>query len=241
MQAEITLLYEDQDVLVINKPAGIPVHADGRNETQSTVADWVLTQFPKMKGVGEPMELSNGMMIDRPGIVHRIDRDTSGVLVLARHQESFAFLKKQFQSREIKKKYLGFVYGSMNTKEGIVNLPIGKSARDFRKWSAERGAKGVLRDAETFFRVIESSHEASFIELFPTTGRTHQLRVHLKAIHHPIVCDKLYAPKRACILGFNRHALHASMITFKSSSGGMHSVEALLPQDFIDAKRVLLG
>src|SRR3990167_5701413 len=125
------ILYEDSDILVINKPAGLVVHSDGRTKEPS-VSEWFVEKYPESKDVGEKMG-----EIERPGVVHRIDRETSGALILAKTKEGHAFLKEQFQNREIEKVYHAFVYGNLKDDRGTINLPIGKSASDFRKWSAQ--------------------------------------------------------------------------------------------------------
>lgn len=228
---EIKILYEDEYVLVLDKPTGLIVHSDGKTE-ESNLADWVLENYPNVKDVGEPMFLTDGRTIDRPGIVHRLDRDTSGAMIIAKTKESFTYLKRQFKERKVKKNYRAFVYGSLKKDLDTIERPIGKSRKDFRLWSAQRGARGGLRDAVTKYSVIDRNKEATYVDIFPKTGRTHQIRVHLKAIHHPVVCDSLYAPKKTCLLGFSRLALHALKLSFESVDGLNIEVEAELPEDF---------
>lgn len=240
MQKEIEIIYEDKEVLAVNKPSGLIVHNDGKTDEPS-LANWALEKYPEIKGVGESA-VYNGKEIIRSGIVHRLDRETSGVIVLAKTQESFLNLKKQFQERTIEKIYNTFVFGALKEKTGIIDRPIGKSRSDFRKWSAQRGARGELRTAITYYKVIKNSKDFSFVEVSPKTGRTHQIRVHFKAINHPIVCDKLYAPKRKPVqkhdglseatLGFERLALHAKFLSFSLVNGEKITVEAPLPKDF---------
>lgn len=228
---DIPILYEDEDVVAINKPAGIMVHADGRSPGK-TIADWVRESYPAIVGVGESLTLSSGVAVDRPGIVHRLDKDTTGALLIAKHQASFEFLKAQFKERLVRKRYVAILYGALPDNHGVIDRPIGKSRKDFRLWSAQRGAKGEMREATTEFRVIARAHECSLVIAEPKTGRTHQIRVHFKAINHPVVCDPLYAPKRPCILGFNRTALHALDLTFAGLDGNPRTVTAPLPPDF---------
>ena len=232
------VIHEDEQILVINKPAGLVVHGDGRTH-EPTLTDWLITHYPDITNVGEPWTNQEGETIPRPGIVHRLDRDTSGVMIIAKTHESFEFLKEQFQERTIQKTYRAFVYDHLKEDEGEIDRPIGKSKSDFRKWSAQPGSRGLQREAHTSWRLIEEIEDGnatySYIELAPTTGRTHQLRVHMKAVHHPIVCDKLYAPKRACGLGFTRLALHAHTITVLTPKGEMQTFEAPLPDDFTAA------
>ena len=227
-------VYEDDDLLVVNKPAGLLVHPDGRLQ-EPTLCDWFVGQYPQAKGVGEPIELSDGAVIERPGVVHRLDRETSGVLVLAKTQEAHAHLKAQFQNRDVQKEYAAFAWGEMKQEEGEIDRPIGRSKNDFRKWTAQRGTKGMLRPAFTRYSVLGRSAGFSYVSLEPTTGRTHQLRVHLKAVNYPIVCDKLYAQKQGCALGFERLALHAQKLTFMNLAGEQVSAEAPLPRDFSHA------
>jgi 23S rRNA pseudouridine1911/1915/1917 synthase len=131
------------------------------------------------------------------------------------------------------------VYGVLKESSGVIDRPIGKSAKDFRKWSAQPGARGTLRDAVTEYQVVRQGTEATFVEVRPQTGRTHQIRVHFKAIHHPVVCDALYAPRNDRILGFNRLALHARQLSFRLMDGTMLTAEAPLPEDFQHALTVL--
>ncbi len=234
---DIPILYEDDEVLAINKPAGLVVHPDGRTK-EETLVDWVQSNYPKISEaqVGESIALTGGGEIKKPGIVHRIDRETSGVLLIAKTQESFLNLKAQFQARTISKHYKTFTHGFFKDASGIIDKPIGRSTSDFRRWSAEYGARGELREAVTKYEVLGQGEskgvKLSYLDVFPRTGRTHQIRVHLKAVGHPILGDKLYAPKAALALGFNRVALHASSIVFKSLNGEEKRVIAPLPTDF---------
>lgn len=235
MPTDITILYEDNDVLAINKPAGLVVHPDGRTK-EPTLADWLLEKYPSIHGVGETIPLTKGGVIEKWGIVHRIDRDTSGVLLVAKTQESFLNLKSQFQARTIKKSYRAIAHGVFKEPVGTIDKPIGRSTSDFRRWSAEYGARGELREAVTEYKVLgvgtAEGSKLSYLEVNPHTGRTHQIRVHLKAVGHPILCDKLYAPKSPCVLGFDRTALHAFSIVFKGLDGVEHMAEAPIPGDF---------
>ncbi len=230
---EPTILYQDKHILALNKPAGLVVHSDGKTKEPS-LAGWVLEHFPKTKNVGEPITLSNGEVIHRPGIVHRLDRDTSGVILVALTQEGHAHLKKQFQDRTISKKYHTFVYGIIKEEDGVIDRSITRSRKDFRLWSAQRGGRGEAREAVTLYKVLKrvEAEDATFVEVEPQTGRTHQIRVHFKAINHPVVADPLYAPKRDPILGFSRLALHAKEISFENVEGKQVKTEAPYPKDF---------
>lgn len=237
----ISVLYEDADMIVVYKPAGIMVHSDGRN-AQATVVDWLLARAPTARGVGEPGNAFDGVPLERSGIVHRLDRDTSGVLILAKTQSAFLHLKAQFHDRQVRKEYRAFVYGTMREKWGIINRPIGRSAKDFRLRSAQRGARGVLRDATTEWELLAQSATHAYLALRPKTGRTHQIRVHLKAIGHPVVHDILYAvsaERARGDLGFERLALHAYSVSIVCPSGEKKEFVAPFPDDFETAVRSL--
>lgn len=233
----IPILYEDNEVVVVNKPVGLVVHPDGRNK-EYTLVDWIHEYYPSIvhAQVGEPIVQTNGEIIEKPGIVHRIDRETSGVLLITKTQESFLNIKAQFQARTIKKNYKTIVQGSFRELHGIIDKPIGRSKSDFRRWSAEYGARGEMRESLTEYDVLGQGESKkikfSYLDVFPHTGRTHQIRVHFKAIGHSILGDKLYAPKGPVALGIDRVALHASSVVFKTLKGEEKRVEAPLPEDF---------
>lgn len=189
--------------------------------------------------------------------MHRLDRDTSGVIIVAKTKEAHAFLKSQFQNRKIQKIYNAIVWGSFSEDKmsGLINKPIGKSSADFRKWSAEHGARGELREAVTEYKVLlphpdpllakerEDKQNFSYLEVKPKTGRTHQIRVHLKSIGHTVVCDKLYASSKICdkesCLGFDRLALHALSVKLELPNHTYIKIESPLPEEFENAIRLL--
>ncbi len=250
----IQILYEDADCVVIDKPSGLMVHPDGRARGPF-LTDWVTQKYPQAVSVGEHARTSEGETLLRPGIVHRLDRETSGALIVAKTAAGHASLKKQFQDRTVSKRYLAFVWGEMKEDFGTITRPIGRSSSDFRKWSAQRGARGDLREAETYWEKIknqiypakagqakikidgqEVEGAFSLVEVEPKTGRTHQIRVHFLAIQHPVVGDMLYAPNKPYALGFKRTALHARSVEFDSPETGQRvkSVSPL-PADFAAA------
>ena len=242
---EIQVVFENDEVVVINKPVGLMVHADGHHKG-STVVDWFLATYPDSKGVGEEQTDKNGEPLERSGIVHRLDRDTSGVMILAKTQAAFDHLKKQFHDRLAKKEYRAFVYGHMREKWGTIDRQIGRSSKDFRKRSAERGAKGTLRDAVTDWELIGQGEfeqqSFAYVKLKPKTGRTHQLRVHLKAVDRPIVGDQLYAGaklEQSNNLGLTRLALHAHQLELILPDGQDQRFIAPVPQTFEQAADLL--
>lgn len=241
---KIEILYEDNDTLVINKPPGLIVHSDGRTEEPS-VAEWVLKNYPAIKDVGEPWVSPQGETILRPGVVHRLDRTTSGVMVIAKNAAAYDAIKQQFQNRSLEKVYRAFAYGGFKTASGVIEKEIVRIRSTPPRWGVKRnGDDKKHRVAITEWNLLlqgvdpDTGEAAAMLELRPKTGRTHQLRVHLKAVHHPIVCDPLYAAGKPCILGFTRPALHAHKLIIDLSSG-RHTFEAPLPIDFIEAEKLL--
>jgi 23S rRNA pseudouridine1911/1915/1917 synthase len=241
-ELEPTILYEDTDVLVINKPEGWMVHGDGKTENTPIVVEWFLRRQPEVAGVGEPGFSVKGEQLDRSGIVHRLDRETSGVLILAKTQDAYQFLKQQFKDRHVYKEYRAFVYGRIHDRWGTINRPIGRSSKDHRLRSAMKGAKGMMREAVTDLERIgigEYEGESfSYLKLVPKTGRTHQLRVHLRAIDRPIVNDVLYAPHvigTSNNLRLSRMALHAHVLELTLPNGQNERFIAPVPQEFEEA------
>ena len=239
---EPTILYQDEDVLVINKPEGWIVHEDGKTEGSPTVVDWFLAHVPSATGVGEIGYSPKGVELNRSGVVHRLDRETSGVLILAKTQDTYQFLKQQFKDRLVYKEYRAFVYGRIHDRWGTINRPIGRSTKDHRLRSAMRGAKGLLREAITDIeRIGVGEYEGesfSYLKLVPKTGRTHQLRVHLRAIDRPIVNDELYAVhvnNKSNNLLLNRMALHAHVLELALPNGQTERFIAPVPQVFEEA------
>src|SRR3989338_5618425 len=150
----VAVLYEDEHLLAVDKPAGLVVHADGRTK-EPTLSDWVLEKYPKQKDVGGMHTLDSGRYAPRAGILHRLDRETSGVLLIAKDDETFYFLQRQFLDHSIEKTYNAFVAGELEKKEGLIELPIGRSRSDFRRWTTGDDARGTLRKAETAYRVLK--------------------------------------------------------------------------------------
>ncbi len=243
------IIYEDADVLVINKPAGLMVHGDGKTK-EKTLVDLLVKKYPEMKTVGDQPQNEKGKLrvedddeheeTPRPGIVHRLDRDTSGIMIVAKTQNSFIYLKKQFQARTVRKVYHAVVWGDMKQDRGIINAPIGRSKNDFRRWHAGRGTRGDLREATTEWKVLKrieienkegKSEKFNYLEVRPKTGRTHQIRVHMKYTQHPIVGDTLYT-NNPMALGFDHMALHSHSLSITLPSGEKYLGTAPLPEEF---------
>jgi 23S rRNA pseudouridine1911/1915/1917 synthase len=232
---EPQIIYEDKDVIAMNKPAGMAVHHD-LHHTAGTLVDFALARWPEMKTVGDEPEL-------RPGIVHRLDRDTSGVIVLAKNQPAFEHLKKLFQEHKIIKTYLALVVGELKTKEGVIDMSIGRGQKDPTKRAVSRNARGKMREAVTRYKVVKRFPGLSLLSVTPETGRTHQIRVHLAAIKHPIVGDRLYGGKflSKCPPNLKRQFLHAASLELDLPSGVHLKFEAELPPDLTTALAVLVS
>lgn len=217
----LQILYEDADIVAVAKPAGLITHSDGRTKEETT-EDWFKEKY-------------QGLALLKRPYTHRLDRDTSGVLVFAKNVAAYEFLRKAFHDREVKKTYLALVYGVLKEKKGVIDFGIGRSRKDFRLRSAQPKAKGRLRDALTRYEVVGEYGGYSLLKLNPETGRTHQIRVHLKAIHHPIICDPLYAPNHPLALGISRLGLHAYSLDLPLPSGGRTVITAPIPNDLAPA------
>jgi 23S rRNA pseudouridine1911/1915/1917 synthase len=255
-EIEVPILYEDESCIFIHKPAGLNVHGDGKTR-EYTLADWILEYHPTLAAVGEHMQIQfkgETLEIPKPGIVHRLDKETSGVMLLAKTHEAYLFFKKQFQEREIRKVYHCFVYGWMKEDTMSIDAAIGRDSGSIRRYTTGGTARGMIREASTEVSVLGrlgalpdgrtydgkgSTEEGtySFVEARPRTGRTHQIRVHLRSVNHPIVADSLYAGKRDPALGFTRLALHARELTVVLPSGESKTVQAPYPPDFEKALR----
>ncbi len=229
---EIDFVYEDQDLVVINKQAGLVVHP-APGHYSGTLVNGLLYHRPGLCSVG-------GVL--RPGIVHRLDKDTSGILVVAKNTETLVHLASQFKSRKVQKTYLALVYGKMNTDKGIISMPIGRHPVD-RKRMSTISRKG--REAETCWKVRERFDGVTLVELNLKTGRTHQIRVHCASINHPIMGDPKYGGRRvqrnlskdmsAIIQGIPRQMLHAWRLGFfHPKSNEFVSFEAPIPPDMED-------
>ncbi len=208
----LTILYEDASIIVVDKCSGMVVHPAYGNPS-GTLVNALLYHCKDLAGI-------NGVL--RPGIVHRLDKDTSGVMVVAKDDEAYHHLAKQFKNRTVKKVYRAIVYGKVSGDEGLIDSDIGRHPSE-RKRMSTRTKKG--RPAITRWRKVEEFESATLLDIFPQTGRTHQIRVHLSSIGHPILGDPLYGRKgrpgaihdpvlRDCVKRLNRQALHAERLKF---------------------------
>ena len=219
----LDVLFEDDDLIVINKPADLTVHP-GAGQREHTLVNALLSHCTTLSGIGGK---------ERPGIVHRLDKETSGCLVVAKNDIAHRELSKQFAARTVEKIYLALIAGKLRKPTGVIEENIGRHPVQRKRMSvsSKRG-----RAAKTEYRVIRSSDQASLVECRLHSGRTHQIRVHLHHLGHPVLGDKIYAPRFA--KNFHRQMLHAWKLGFRHPcTGEWRSFEASLPADFNEAIR----
>jgi 23S rRNA pseudouridine1911/1915/1917 synthase len=223
----LNVLYEDKHMIVINKPAGLVVHPAVGNET-GTLVNALLHHCKDLTGIGGEI---------RPGIVHRLDKDTSGVMVIAKNEASMAELSRQFKEREISKDYLTIVWGVPYGKRGTIETTIGRHPVH-RKKMAANVRNG--REAVSHFEVIEALGEAALVRVKIETGRTHQIRVHMAHIKHPVLGDTVYGRGRASAIKAGRQMLHAARLALNHpKTGKPMTFEAPLPDDMQELLRSL--
>lgn len=215
----LDILYEDEQVIVINKPSGMVVHPGAGNQS-GTVVNALLAHFPPIRSVGEP---------DRPGVVHRLDKDTSGVLIFAKTEKVYKWLVKQFKSRDSSKTYLALVNGHPPTPSGRIETPIIRDPNVRTRMAVGLREQGKLAVSEYFS--LETFEAHTLLEVHPITGRTHQIRVHLNYIGVPVVGDKVYGRHRPS-LDMDRFFLHAKSLSIKLLGERVpHVFEAPLPEE----------
>ncbi len=199
----LNILYEDDDLLVIDKPAGLTVHP-APGHSSHTLVNAILSHFPHLADIGDSL---------RPGIVHRLDKDTSGVMLVAKNSVAQLNLISQFKAHSVVKAYLVLVKGHLTPENGIIEAPIGRDPRNRKRMAVV--AEG--REARTEYRVVKYIGDYTLLEVRPETGRTHQIRVHLSAIGYPVVGDRVYGVKSSYL---SRQFLHACRLGFKLPSTG---------------------
>ncbi len=221
---DIPVVFACDDYLVVDKPAGIAVHASTTDKHPSLI-DCVIKNFPEISRVGHDP--------DRPGIVHRLDKDVSGALVIARNERMFESLSRQFKIRKVVKRYQAIVYGSVRSDEGAIDFPLARSKRTGKTAARPRGGEG--KNSFTSYSVKIRTGRYTLLDVCPKTGRTHQIRAHLSAIGHPIVGDDLYGTRISKInnkkLGTKRIFLHSCKLGFHSLAGTYVEYDAPLPDE----------
>jgi 23S rRNA pseudouridine1911/1915/1917 synthase len=223
----IPIVFEDNDVIVVNKPRGLVVHPAPGHYT-GTLVNGLLHHCRDLSGI-------NGVL--RPGIVHRIDKDTTGLLMVAKNDKAHLSLAQQLKDHSVARRYLGMVKGSVLHDQGTVDAPIGRDSRDRQAMTV---TENNSKQAVTHFVVKERFQDFSFLEFMLETGRTHQIRVHMKFIGHPLLGDPKYGPPREKY-PIEGQALHAAVLGFVHPSTGKHlEFEAPVPQDMVDLKEWII-
>ena len=215
----LNIIYEDDDLLVVDKPAGLTVHP-APGHPNHTLVNAILSYFPNLADVGDSL---------RPGVVHRLDKDTSGVMLVAKNRAAQLNLSDQFKAHSVVKAYLVLVKGHLTPEQGIIEAPMGRDPRNRKRMAVV--AEG--REARTEYQVIRYIGNYTLLKVMPETGRTHQIRVHLSAIGYPVVGDKVYGVKSPYL---SRQFMHASRLGFKLPSTGEYvEFTSDLPQDLAQA------
>ena len=226
----IEVIYEDKDTVAVNKPPGLvvfhEVHLKEAFKKEETLSSLLIKQVPKIENIGN----------ERNGAVHRLDKDTSGIILFAKNEKALSFLQEQLLEKKAKKSYIALVFKSVKQDKGEINTFIERSPKDRRKQKAFKAETGK-RQAVTFFKTVEKFDEYSLLEVYPQTGRKHQIRCHLAHIGHPIAGDKLYKFKdQKNPVGLKRQFLHAKSIKIKLPNKEVKTFEAPL---FEDLKEIL--
>ncbi|MGE0206385.1 MAG: RluA family pseudouridine synthase [Candidatus Babeliales bacterium] len=211
---KVNVMHEDKHFFILEKPAGLLVHRTSPNKKAMTLIDWLMHNDQKLSEVGSP---------ERPGIVHRLDKDTSGIIIIARTNYAHQYFTKLFKERSIQKTYLAVVHGHPD-KEGLIDLPVGRNPH-IRNQMTVNGIQA--RSAQTKYKVITYFENAALVEVTILTGRTHQIRVHFKTLGHPLLGDGTYGKESAHI---KRQALHAAQLNF-TFDGTAYSFKSALPED----------
>jgi 23S rRNA pseudouridine1911/1915/1917 synthase len=212
---DLPILYEDDDCIVINKPLGVLTHSKGDFNPEATVASFLRERVADLDG-------------SRAGIVHRLDRATSGVMICAKTSEALSFLQKQFSLRKVKKKYIAIVSGHLANEHAVIDMPIERNPKKPQTFRVGANGKSAL----TEYHVLETNDKLSLLELAPQTGRTHQLRVHLNHLGHPILGDTFYGGKPA-----ERLFLHALSLEITLPNRERKTFSAILPESFAEAMK----
>jgi 23S rRNA pseudouridine1911/1915/1917 synthase len=221
----LDIIYEDDTLLAVNKPAGMVVHP-ALGHTSGTLVNAVLAHCPQIADVGG---------LERAGIVHRLDKDTSGLILIAKDEATRAALQRQFKRRRVVKTYLALVEGQVQPREGVIEAPVGRDKRQRKRMAVVRRG----REARTTYRAVEYFADYTLLEVRPYTGRTHQVRVHLAWLGYPIVGDRVYGRRRQRLLR-DRHFLHAAQLRFTHPTAGEEmDLKAPLPPELSAVLRQL--
>lgn len=227
------VIFKCDEYLVIEKPAGLLVHeTESLTEHEPTLIDWLIKNFPEVKKIADPRSLIKKNAPYRPGIVHRLDKDVSGLMLIARNQSAFDYYKQQFKLHQVKKLYTALVLGQLEKDSGAINFEISRSAQGGRM-AAHPAGSGKGRPALTEYAVVEKFQKATLVEITLHTGRTNQIRVHFFALGHPIVGDQVYKIKNLALkTKISLPLLHATELSFTDQSGQERTFRSELPNIF---------
>lgn len=229
---QLKIIYEDIDLIVVDKPSGIIVFSEKKIK-QKTIIDLLLKQYPKLKNIGKSL---------RYGLIHRLDKDTSGILLIAKNNQSLIFFQKQFQLKKVVKKYIALVIGKIKKNKGKIETIIERSPKNRKKQKVYLSGEPLpkkenLRKAVTEYRVLKKFKNYTLVEVCPKTGRKHQIRCHFAYLSHPIVGDIMYGFKnQPCPQNLKRQFLHANYLKIKLPDGKTKVFKSNLPNDL---KKVL--
>ncbi|MFH1643497.1 MAG: RluA family pseudouridine synthase [Patescibacteria group bacterium] len=222
-------IFENENLLVIEKQAGIVVYSEGPSQENDgeTLIDQITKEFPKIKNVGEP---------PRYGMIHRLDKETSGIILIAKNNQALEYFQKEFKEKRVQKKYILLVNGTIEENNGVIEGLMARAPKDKRKQKIylpyEPFGNKNLRDSKTEYRVLERFKNFTLVEASPKTGRKHQLRVHFTHLGHPIAGDKLYSFKDQTIIpGLQRQFLHCSQLKINLFNGKTKEFHSELPKD----------
>lgn len=230
MIMNINIVYEDTNLIVLNKPAGLITHPKNIDDTQDSVTSWLIAGRPELKNIGEPF-IASGKEVPRAGVVHRLDKDTSGLLLVAKNNEAFFYLKSLFQDRKIKKHYLALVNGRPKEPKGMISAPLGRIGL---KRTARMSGKKLVdkKEALTEYQTVKNLGGHTLLDVVLHTGRTHQIRVHLNSIGTPVAGDPIYGFKKLkSPANLKRLFLHAYKLELATPDGKKLVLEADLPED----------
>lgn len=226
------IIFEDEDLLVLDKPAGMIVNRSDTTREEETLQDWVETKFKIKNQISKiPNNLKTGVIdykeqskldfVNRAGIVHRLDKETSGIILVAKTLEAFINLQGQFKERKVQKTYIALTHGKIEPEKGIIDVEVGRLPWNRKRFGVLSGGRGAVTQYSTIknleLKIKNYQDKLTLVELMPKTGRTHQIRVHLQYIHHPIFSDPLYAGRKTSRNDrklLSRVFLHASKISF---------------------------
>lgn len=222
-----SIIFENDNFLVIDKPSGLVVHPFDHS-TEETLLDFLHVYIPESFSIINERTLMDGRLITLGGLVHKLDRDTSGVMVIAKNQTTFDALKAQFSTHTIEKKYIALVEGFIKKDVQRINEPLGRNKKEYKQSVNPTNPRGALREAITDVRVLTRNEATTLVELMPKTGRTHQLRAHMAHMNHPIVGDKAYGST----IVSPRIMLHAQSLSFTVNSTP-YTFETEIPKEFL--------